>query len=170
MHISKVAGAAFTAVATMTLLTGGTAWAGEGELAGFGGFQHIPDSTKGTVGGAIGRVIGGNSLIFGETSYSPLGYGEKLVTFGGGFQFGIPTRMDKLVPYVVVVGGLGRDMVKGDGSSNSAMFGAGFGARYFLGSHWGVRPEFRWQRYQQTQGGDNTYLFTAGLFYRFGRR
>jgi hypothetical protein len=138
-------------------------------VVGYGGFQHFPGKTNGQLGGAIGRVFGGNSVVFAETSYAPLGGGKNLVNFGGGLNFGFPTHLDKLVPYVVVAGGLGRSMVSGGGSSNDVMFAAGFGARYFIGSNWGVRPEVRFQRYQESDGGINTYIFTGGLFYRFGR-
>ena len=139
------------------------------EVVGYGGFQHFPGAAKGQVGGAIGRVPDGNSVVFAETSYAPLGFGENVLNFGGGFNFGFRTRIDNLVPYILVFGGLGRDMVSGGGSSNYVLFGAGFGA-HFLGSNWGVRPEFRWQRYQHSGDGANTFVFVAGLFYRFGRR
>jgi hypothetical protein len=159
-------------VTALALGTLGTAFAADGEehtpeVVGYGGFQHFPGAAKGQVGGAIGRVPDGNSVVFAETSYAPLGFGENVLNFGGGFNFGFRTRIDNLVPYIPVVGGLGPDMVSGGGSSNYVLFGAGFGA-HFLGSNWGVRPEFRWQRYQQPETGPTPSCSWPGLFYRFG--
>jgi hypothetical protein len=160
--------------AGLCFLPGAATWASDGdnfrgEIAGLGGMQHLPGVTKAMVGGEIGRTISTHSLLFAETSYVPLGFGDKLVNFTGGVNIGFATSMDKLVPYLSVVGGLGRS--SGNGSSeNDATFGIGFGTRYFVGRNWGVRPVFRWQRYQQSAGGVNTYVFTAGLFYRFGDR
>jgi hypothetical protein len=181
MQVSKLIRGIATASAVWTCLAGGAVRAAEGEdykeeVVGYGGFQHFPDipipglfaipgAPHVQVGGAIGRVFGGNSVLFAETSYAPSS-AYKMANFGGGVNFGFPTKFDKLVPYVVVAGGLGRDTT-GSGS-NGAMFAAGFGARYFIGSNWGLRPEFRFQRYQDR--GLNTYVFTAGLFYRVGRR
>jgi hypothetical protein len=179
MQVSKLVREIAIASAVWTCLAGGVVRAADGEdykgeVVGYGGFQHfpgsyyylIPGTTDAQVGGAVGRVFGGNSVLFGETSYAS---GYKIANFGGGVNFGFRTKLDKVVPYVVVAGGLGRD-TSGSSGSNSAMFAAGFGARYFIGSNWGVRPEFRFQRYQESNGGLNTYVFTAGLFYRFGRR
>jgi hypothetical protein len=118
-----------------------------GEIAGYGGMQHFPGVTKALLGGQIGSIIGKQSLVFVETSYAPLGEGNNLINFGGGLHIGIPTSIEKLVPYFSVVGGLGRFSGNGE-SANRAMYGAGFGARYFVGDRWGVRPEFRWQRYR----------------------
>jgi hypothetical protein len=140
-----------------------------GEIVGIGGLQHAPGVTYGQLGGGVGSTVGRNSLVFLETSYTPEGGGDKLVSFMGGLNIGFATSIDKLVPYVAVVGGLGRDS-DGHGATNSAAFGAGFGARYYIGTNWGFRPEFRWQRYQRSGGGVNSYIFTAGLFYRFGSK
>jgi hypothetical protein len=157
-----------TALAFGTL---GTAFAADGEEHhGSGRVRRLPTLPRRSQG-AGGRADWARiRWLFAETSYAPLGFGENVLNFGGGFNFGFRTRIDNLVPYILVFGGLGRDMVSGGGSSNYVLFGAGFGERYFLGSNWGVRPEFRWQRYQHFGDGANTFVFVAGLFYRFGRR
>jgi hypothetical protein len=143
----------------------------KGEVAGFGGLQHFRDSTKATIGGQIGSTFAGNSMVFVETAYVPsYSEGAKLVNFLGGVNIGFPTRLDKLVPYFGVFGGLGRFSGQGVVSESAASFGLSFGARYFLGPRWGVRPEFRWQRYQESGQGLNSYSFSTGLFYRFGER
>jgi hypothetical protein len=141
----------------------------KGEINGFGGMQHFPGTTKGMLGGTIAAPLGQNSQIFGETSYTPMGEGTKLVNLGGGLDLGFRRSIGKFAPFVTVLGGVGR--LSGFGASEKdATFGAGFGARYFLARNWGVRPEFRWQRYQASGGGVNSYVFRVGLFYRFGSR
>src|SRR5436305_14554055 len=75
--------------AGICLLAGAAGWAADGdtfrgEIGGFGGMQHLPGATKTVVGGQIGRTIGAHSLLFAETSYVPLGSGDKLVNFMGG--------------------------------------------------------------------------------------
>jgi hypothetical protein len=139
------------------------------EVTGFGGIHHFPGASKAMVGGAIGGALGTNSQLFVESNYAPLGFGTKLVSFGGGLNIGLGAPAEKLAPYVIVAGGLG--LFSGSGESEkAASFGAGIGVRYFLGTNWGVRPEFRWQRFQASGGGLNSYLLTAGLFYRFGSK
>jgi hypothetical protein len=139
------------------------------EVTGFGGIQHFPGASKAMVGGAFGGALGKSSQLFVESNYAPLGFGTKLVSFGGGLNIGLGVPAEKLAPYVSVVGGLGLFSGYGE-TEKAASFGAGIGVRYFLGPNWGVRPEFRWQRFQASGGGLNSYVLTAGLFYRFGSK
>jgi hypothetical protein len=87
---------------------------------------------------------------------------------------------EKFVPYVLGALGVGRQSLglsaSAGGSSasenlatsNSAYLGVGAGARIFVGDSWGFKPEFRYQRYTGSQGG-NSAVFTVGLFYQFGK-
>jgi hypothetical protein len=138
-----------------------------GEMTGYAGMQHFPGVTNALLGGAIGTPIGQKSQFFMETGYVPMGSGDKLVNFAAGFTVGLPSRSDSWTPYLTFLGGLGRQMGNGSGE-NDATYGAGVGVRYFFGPRWGVRPEIRWQRYQGTSGGVNSYVFSTGVFYRFG--
>ncbi|HYP12686.1 MAG TPA: hypothetical protein VEQ63_02085 [Bryobacteraceae bacterium] len=138
------------------------------EVAAFTGVQRLPGLTKPMIGGSIGTAVGTNSMLFFEPSYVALGSGVKLVNLLGGLNIGFTTQNPKLVPYLSLVGGLGRFSGGGE-SEHDPVYGAGFGVRYFVGSNWGIKPEFRWQRYQAEDGG-NTYVFKAGVFYRFGSR
>jgi len=53
--------------------------------------------------------------------------------------------------------------------SNSAYLGAGGGVRLYAGDHWGVKPEFRYQRYTNSGGSSGSAVYTVGLFYQFGK-
>lgn len=182
MQLNKLATA--LAVMTLTLFTGTIAKAADGgysgEVIGFGGFQHISlIGNKAQFGGAIGYKVGHATQIFGEVSSASLGCsfqsivaydqcGGRVLNLTGGLNIGIPIHSEKTVPYITVLGGLGHFT-----GENDALFGAGGGVRQFIGSNWGVRPEFRWQRYQSfgdQAGGINTYAFSVGLFYQFGKR
>jgi len=138
----------------------------KGEAAAFIGTQHLPGTTNPTFGGSIGVNFGSRFLLFAEPSYVPQGGGDHIINLLGGIDYSFPTPVKKLVPFFDVVGGLGRSPLDG----NATTFGAGFGTRYFLGDRWGIKPEFRWQRYQQVAGGSNAYLFRFGVFYQFGTR
>lgn len=167
----------FSKITILVLLAVSSAsvWAADGEgykgeVVGFGGLQHFPGVTKASLGGAVGATFAHNSVLFAETTYAPIGEGVKLLNWVAGVDIGFSTRVDRLVPYFTAFGGLGQWSGNGARAENNATFGAGFGARYFLGPRWGFRPEFRWQRYQEAAGGVNSYSFAAGLFYRFGSR
>ena len=138
-----------------------------GEVDGYAGMQHFPGVTKALLGGAIGKPIGQRSQLFVESGYIPFGGGNKMVNLAGGLNVGLPSGSDTVAPYLTFLGGLGREMGNGAGA-NRVTYGAGFGVRYFLAKQWGIRPEFRWQRYQVAEGGVNSYAFSVGLFYRFG--
>jgi hypothetical protein len=162
-----------------SMLASGSCRAADGEsykseIAGFGAIEHFGDGTHAMFGGQVGRALGKRSLIFGETSYTPAPFGQKLVSLASGLNIGLGGS-DRLVPYFSVLGGFARQsgvsFANVDfGSANMAMFGGGFGARYFIGSRWGVKPEFRLQRYLGGGAGGNTFTLGGGVFYRFGQR
>jgi hypothetical protein len=178
MRILKIAVAGGFAIAGL-ILGSLPVRAEGGELAVYGGGIHIGDGggNHATVGGDAGFNAGAHLQIFGEANYSPLGsYGSvssKLLNAGGGarIRFAEAEAEAKVIPYVSLLGGVGRTSVSGMGSSassSSAYAGAGFGANLKAGAHWGVRPEVRYQRYMQ-HGGGNALLFMGGLFYQFGK-
>jgi hypothetical protein len=169
------------------------------EIAGYGGGMTLDQSggTHAVAGGSAG-IHFGKAAVFGEFNYVPLASAsasgnvmgisvtsqgsEKLYNFGGGFtyDFGSSTRV---VPYVLGVLGVGHSSVKATGSAanlgpfsisvnasdNAVYGGGGAGVRLYAGQHWGIKPEVRFQRYQQSGGGGNTVLYTVGLFYQFGK-
>jgi hypothetical protein len=54
---------------------------------------------------------------------------------------------------------------------NSVYSGFGGGVRVYVGEHWGVKPEVRYQRYLSSVAqGTNSVLYTVGIFYQFGDR
>jgi hypothetical protein len=87
--------------------------------------------------------------------------------------------MKNLRLYVPVAGGVLRWSVGATASGvsvstsvNGGYFGTGFGAE--IGNKFGVRPEFRYDRYQLSFGGissgSNVISVGAGVFYRFGAK
>jgi len=139
----------------------------KGEVTGIASLQHFPSGGEGFVGGDIDFSLGRRNSLFSETTYAPLGPSDKLLNFLGGLRIGLPVRSARIVPYVSAFGGMSRYTIE-NVSQNWATFGAGFGARCLLSRHWGVRPEFRWQRYQEPIRAVNSYGLTMGVFYRFG--
>ena len=103
-----------------------------------------------------------------------------LANIGGGIENGFGSSK-RIVPYFVTAGGVGHFYAKGSGSSssggsvtvslpiaNTAYFAAGGGFRYYAGKHWGIKPEFRYQRYENSLLQANTATYTAGVFWQFG--
>ena len=173
---------------------------GQGEIAGFGGVARLSDGggshaiAGGTVGVNIGRVI----HLFGEFNYIPLGSASettsyqgiaihasataKMLNYGGGLHFRVPTGTSKVEPYFVTSFGYGHQSVTGNGSANyqgtpvsvsmdlsqgNAYVGFGGGLRYFVGHRWGVKPEFRYQKYFG-DGAGSIITASGGLFLQFG--
>jgi len=164
---------------------------GKLEATVFGGGTRYGQQlgTHAIVGGAFGVNANHHLQLFGEFSYVPLGSAtasysgvsasasEKMLDFGGGVlaSFG----GSRVRPYVLGAFGDGHDSVAGTGSAagysvsvstsaNSVYAAVGGGARVFLGQSWGLRPEFRYQRYLQN-GGLNVATFTMGFFFGFGK-
>ena len=161
---------------------------GIGEVSGFAGIVSIRDGggTHGNFGGTMGANLGRFVHLFGEVSYMSTGKGTyatpggRLMNYGGGVQIRIPTGEARIEPYGLLTFGYGRS--KGDySSSNSthnAYNGAGGGARVFIGRRWGIKPEFRIQKYYGIHLSSNdpfvdngrVITATAGVFFQFGGR
>jgi hypothetical protein len=171
---------------------------GKGEIAGFGGGLAITGGGVNPLVGGSGdvRVID-NLRIFGEFSYSPLNSlatsaanevsavtglnvtaKVKLFDFGGGIDYSFGSSK-RVVPYVLAAVGVGHTSVSasvnvngvtgtGSMSTDSVYLGIGGGVRIYAGRNWGIKPEFRYQRYGGSLAS-NSAIFTAGLFYQFGK-
>jgi hypothetical protein len=149
------------------------------------------------VGGAAAYALGDNFHLFGEFSYSPLASASfsatnssgvtasgsesaKLANFGGGLDYTFLSPHSKLRPYVTGAFGLAHqygtasesdgygNSVSVSASSNAFYAAVGGGVRLYVGKRWGLKPEVRYERFQNTQGGNNTVMYTVGVFYRFG--
>jgi hypothetical protein len=102
-----------------------------------------------------------------------------LANFGGGVDYSIGASR-RVVPYIVSAVGVGHFYAKGsasgDGTSasvsfsvaNDVYYGIGGGARVYLGKHWGIKPEFRYQRYNGTLLHANSFISTVSFFWRSG--
>jgi hypothetical protein len=154
-----------------------------------GGFHFGSGGTHPALGGYFGFNAFTRVQLFAEAGYVPLGsYGtslagvsasgsDRLFNVGGGALANIGPRSSKAAPYILAAVGDGHQSISGSGtvagygfsssaSSNSIYAGAGAGVRVHIGDSWGIRPEFRYQRYVQN-GGANGVMFTVGLFYGF---
>jgi len=155
-----------------------------GDVAGYAGYLHVnwnhflPSDNH-----AVYHIDGGYNLtphveLLGEWAYGPLasesGTTLKTQIYGGGAHFNLmPDK--KFVPYALVTFGGDRNTASGFGSSISYTgyyFGVGGGASYYVGKHWGVRPEFRYVRAQFGVSGvsenANAETIKGGVFYQFG--
>ncbi|HUD23570.1 MAG TPA: outer membrane beta-barrel protein [Acidobacteriaceae bacterium] len=125
--------------------------------------------------------------ILGEFNYLPLataanGYTGSLDAqmYGGAVRYS-PISLNKFVPYVIAGGGATRlsvsDSYEGVNASIShtgSYFGFGGGVSIYAGRSWGIRPEYRWNRQNQTYDGVN-YTINAStgsvaIFYQWGGR
>jgi hypothetical protein len=177
------------------LLFSAVAFADDGkvEVAGFGGGIALGGGggTHAIFGGEAGVRVVQHLRLFGEFAVAPLasaslsGGGvsasasDKLYDIGGGvdYSFGSSKRV---VPYALLAVGVGHEVASGSASgggisasvsisSNSVYLGFGGGVRLYAGNNWGVKPEFRFQRYTDSGGSSNSGVFTVGLFYQFGQ-
>ena len=170
---------------------------GKVEVAGFGGGLAMTGAGVNALAGGSGDVrVTDNLRVFGEFTYSPLSSlaasaaneasaltgvnvtaHVKLFDFGGGIDYSFGSS--KVRPYALVALGVGHtsvsatatvDGVSGTGSSStdSAYVGVGGGVRIYAGQNWGIKPEFRYQRYGGSLAS-NSAVFTVGLFYQFGK-
>lgn len=178
-----------------TFLFSATAFAqgGAGEIAVFGGGTALSagGGTHALVGASAGVRVSGGLRIFGEFGLVPLAAinesyeginasaTDRLYNFGGGLDYSFGSSKT-VVPYVLGAAGLSHQSVSATANSsgfsatvgmaaNSAYFGGGAGVRLYIGQKWGVKPEVRYQRYQNSGGSANAADFTVGLFYEFGK-
>ncbi len=163
--------------------------AGGGDVFGQAGILHIGSNggTHALVGGGGSVDLGKHAAAFGELNYSPtgdyglssssLGISTHIMLLGGGVRVYIPTGNDQFRLYIPATAGYLRWTVTGtasgvsaSASANGGYFGTGFGAE--IGKKFGIRPEFRYERfelsYAGTTGGANAITVGAGVFYRIG--
>jgi hypothetical protein len=161
-----------TVCAIALAMTAATLSAGDlerqAEIAGFAGGLHIFDGggDHGVYGGYLGYGVSSPALVFFEASHSPLDGGD-LLDFNAGVKFSLLQR-DMFEPYALVALGGGHFSA---GSFSETRFGvhAGFGTRVYVGRSWGIQPEVRWARYFFDGPDVNTFRYTGGVFYQWGR-
>jgi hypothetical protein len=166
---------------------------GGGALFTGGGGTHP------AAGGSVSYLVGQGLRVFGEFSYAPgagasvsgtssgvsfqATASEKLYNYGGGVDYSFG-RSERVVPYMLVALGAGRLSASGSGTASSGAntanvnlstavngfnYGVGGGVRIYAGKHWGIKPEFRYQRFTASAGSQNEMYFTGGVFYQFGK-
>ena len=152
-----------------------------GEIAGNVGYLHVnyygflPSDNH-----AVYTINGGYNVtphveVLGEWAYGPLASvsGETVRTqiFGGGARFNF-TPDKKVVPYALVTFGGDRNTTNFAGNFDGYYYSVGGGASYYVGKHWGVRPEFRYVRAEFGEGGAsdsaNAVTVKGGVFYQWG--
>ncbi|MGA2739006.1 MAG: hypothetical protein ABSG65_16330 [Bryobacteraceae bacterium] len=174
--LALLAGASFFSALT---------WAGGAEVSGFGGGITVGGGlgTHGVFGGSGAVRIGDHIHVFGDINHSTI-LSESisgvtgtagLTNFGGGVDYSFGSSTTRLRPYVMAALGAGHFSAGAEGVSvsigNSVYSGFGGGVRVYVGEHWGVKPEVRYQRYLSSVAqGTNSALYTVGLFYQFGDR
>jgi len=174
--LALLAGASFFSALT---------WAGSGEVSGFGGGTTIGGGlgTHGVFGGSGAVRIGDHIHVFGDINHSTI-LSESisgvtgtagLTNFGGGVDYSFGSSTNRLRPYVLAALGAGHFSAGAEGVNvsigNSVYSGFGGGVRVYVGEHWGVKPEVRYQRYLSSVAqGTNSVLYTVGIFYQFGDR
>ena len=129
------------------------------------------------LGGSFGVNLTNHVAVVGEYKYqlmAPLdGVAFNTQLFGGALRYSFGGH--KVVPYVVLSGGGARLMGSESGvtaTANGGYFGTGAGASLFLGKHWGIRPEFRYDYLHLSFAGvtqnANITEVSNGLFIQFG--
>lgn len=167
---------------------------GSGDAAftvGFNNLNGVDNSKHVNFGGSVGANKGRTALA-GEFNYQPMGSlaasgvtaKEDIQQYGVAARFSL-TKAARVTPYALVAGGYSRmaATASAEGLSISAIqsgayAGFGGGANVFLTPHWGIRPEFRWERqtFAATAvagvpvagGGLNDVRGTCGIFFRWG--
>jgi len=158
---------------------------------GFGNLNGVDNNKHASFGGSMG-LNSGRAGIAGEYFYLPMGSITESGVVGKENiqQFGVALRLSLLNkaranPYVVVAGGFDRltataasSGLSASASQSGGYVGFGGGADLLLAPHWGIRPEFRWERQQFAAtnvggidvagGGLNDVRGTVGLFYTWG--
>jgi opacity protein-like surface antigen len=109
-----------------------------------------------------------------QTMGTTLATKEKIQLMGAGARYYFRTS-PRLAPYAEVIGGYARLSLNGVGTgtgsaTNSAYFGVGGGASFYLTENWGIRPELRYERELLTtsNNGFNACEGTISVFYQFG--
>ena len=149
-----------------------TLWAGDltrrAELTGFGGGLHIFDGgDHGVYGGSLGYGVTSRAQVFAEVSHAPLQGNVNLVDFQGGVKYSLVTH-DMFEPYAMAAIGAGH-FSNPVVSSTGFGLSAGFGTRVYVRSNWGVVPDIRWSRYFFDGPDTNTFRYTVGAFFQWGR-
>ena len=197
--ITIIAIGGFAMVATLQ-----AAEPGIGEISGFGGIVSIGGATRANAGGTAGVNLGRFVHLFGEVSYmgkatetyqdgngasrTRMTVSGRLTDYGGGVQIRIPTGKHWIEPYGLLAFGYGqmkRDVNAASGaisaisdSGHNVYNAVGVGARLFLGANWGIKPEFRYQKYyginlandDPVHDRGRAIAVTTGVFYQFGGR
>jgi hypothetical protein len=167
------------------------------EVAGYGGGITVTDGgVNPLVGGSAGVRVYDHLRVFGDFNFSPLsslansvqreigqpGISAKarLYNYSGGVNYSFGSEKSRVVPYVMALVGAthftagatgmaGKTPITVSMSQNMLLAGAGGGVRLYAGNNWGVKPEFRYQRYGNSEGSDHSMVFSVGLFYQFGK-
>jgi hypothetical protein len=179
---------------------------GVGEVSGFAGIASSGGSTNGNFGGALGANLGRFVHLFGEASYMPRAaetfeglqgteqtkttVSGRLMNYGGGIQFRIPTGSARIEPYgllafgyvhvrndVTSILGVGGPAYSSSDTGHNVYNAVGVGTRIFLGKNWGIKPELRYyKRYSLNFSSDDpvsdrshAITFTTGVFFQFGK-
>lgn len=159
---------------------------GFSSLKGVDGSRHI------FFGGSSAYNLSQSAAIGFDYSYQSMGSlrvggangTEHLQLFGPVFRLGL-NRFPRAVPYLLVGGGgavmktIASSGNVGAGASRiGAYFGVGGGISIYANRHWGIRPEFRYERHEfpsTTISGTSLFSFgendaqgSLSLFYQFG--
>jgi opacity protein-like surface antigen len=173
-----------------------------GEVAGNFGYATVLNSGNPAgdshpfFGGSGAYNVTSNFTVLGEYFYMPLGSyncapdavhalgvhpdalcigstSEHVQHYGGAVRYNFLSKT-RIVPYLV--GGFGGARGSGDNfaSVNGYDFSAGGGVSFYCGHNWGVRPEFRYMRFEFSAGGttvgSNAPAESGSVFYQWGGR
>ena len=139
---------------------------------------NTTDINRYALGFSGGANLSQSITVLGEYNYFSMpqvqGVSMNMQVYGGALRFNLAPN-DKVVPYGVFGGGGARLTGSESGvsvGSNGGYFGLGGGAAIYCGKNWGIRPEFRYNRFYYTfdgiSGNTNVLTATAGLFFQFG--
>jgi hypothetical protein len=171
-------------------IAGAQVLANSGEVAGTVGYDHTsmtnnnPPAGNPTsnhfFSGSGGYNMTRHITALGEYKFDPLA-APPLDTFtwhsqlyGGAVRYNFtPSR--KIVPYAIVGIGYYQLTASMPGVIENASgyyVNFGGGASYYLGKHWGIRPEFRYERQHAGYKGEiltsNVADLSGSIFYQFG--
>lgn len=157
-----------------------------GDVAFDMGYSHIgkgtnfnnTDINRYTAGFSGGFNLSQYLTLIGEYNYMAMPSVQSvnmgMMGYGGAVRFNLAPKA-KVVPYGLFGGGGARLTASESGvsvSSNGNYFGGGAGASLYIGSNWGIRPEFRMSRFNYTfsgiSGNTNVLVATCGVFFQFG--